>query len=147
MRAARGGPKRARQCQPTAPHRARGVARSPNTSPPLGAQRLSITMSASTASSGTDVDAGAETEAPQLAALFLIRFDKKVGYVTHSPHFHPPLLPRPLLTRTPPDTLSRGSAAPYPSRSTVRSSTSRCRRGCTRCSRTLCTLCTRDMRG
>jgi hypothetical protein len=38
-------------------------------------------MSVSTGSSTTDVDAGAENEAPQLSALFLIRFDKKIGYV------------------------------------------------------------------
>ncbi|KAJ4343374.1 hypothetical protein N0V95_006708 [Ascochyta clinopodiicola] len=39
-------------------------------------------MSASTHSSATDVDAGTDTEndAPQVEALFLIRFDKKVGY-------------------------------------------------------------------
>jgi hypothetical protein len=38
-------------------------------------------MSASPGSSTTDVDVGPENEAPQLSALFLIRFDKKVGYV------------------------------------------------------------------
>jgi len=38
-------------------------------------------MSASPVSSTTDVDVGPENEAPQLSALFLIRFDKKVGYV------------------------------------------------------------------
>ncbi|KAF2677666.1 hypothetical protein K458DRAFT_157335 [Lentithecium fluviatile CBS 122367] len=37
-------------------------------------------MSASTGSSTTDVEVGAENEVPQLSALFLIRFDKKVGY-------------------------------------------------------------------
>ncbi|KAJ4288528.1 hypothetical protein N0V90_011765 [Kalmusia sp. IMI 367209] len=38
-------------------------------------------MSASTDSSATDVDIGADTDAPpRLSALFLIRFDKKVGY-------------------------------------------------------------------
>ncbi|KAJ4313605.1 hypothetical protein N0V94_006875 [Neodidymelliopsis sp. IMI 364377] len=37
-------------------------------------------MSASTHSSATDVDAGASNDAPQVEALFLIRFDKKVGY-------------------------------------------------------------------
>lgn len=36
---------------------------------------------ASPGSSMTDVDVGPENEAPQLSALFLIRFDKKVGYV------------------------------------------------------------------
>lgn len=39
-------------------------------------------MSASTDSSATHVDAGSEAEAPKIEALFLIRFDKKVGYVT-----------------------------------------------------------------
>lgn len=38
-------------------------------------------MSTSEHSSATDVDAGSENEAPQLSALFLIKFDKKVGYV------------------------------------------------------------------
>ncbi len=38
------------------------------------------TMSVSTASSATDVDAGLESETPRIEALFLIRFDKKVGY-------------------------------------------------------------------
>ena len=38
-------------------------------------------MSASTDSSATQVDQGSENEAPQLSALFLIKFDKKVGYV------------------------------------------------------------------
>ncbi|KAH7390007.1 hypothetical protein BKA66DRAFT_460291 [Pyrenochaeta sp. MPI-SDFR-AT-0127] len=38
------------------------------------------TMSASTDSSATDVDASAVAEAPKIEALFLIRFDKKVGY-------------------------------------------------------------------
>ena len=42
------------------------------------------TMSASTSSSATDVDAGSENEAPQLSALFLIKFDKKIGYVVAS---------------------------------------------------------------
>ncbi|KAF2714932.1 hypothetical protein K504DRAFT_445856 [Pleomassaria siparia CBS 279.74] len=37
-------------------------------------------MSASTDSSVTHVDVGSENEAPQLSALFVIRFDKKVGY-------------------------------------------------------------------
>ncbi|KAH7128289.1 hypothetical protein B0J11DRAFT_266731 [Dendryphion nanum] len=37
-------------------------------------------MSSSSRSSATDVDTGSEKEAPQLSALFLIRFDKKVGY-------------------------------------------------------------------
>lgn len=36
-------------------------------------------MSASTHSSATDVDAESRTEAPQVEALFLIKFDKKVG--------------------------------------------------------------------
>ncbi|KAF2641787.1 hypothetical protein P280DRAFT_397701 [Massarina eburnea CBS 473.64] len=36
-------------------------------------------MSSSSSSSATDVD-GAENEPPRLSALFLIRFDKKVGY-------------------------------------------------------------------
>jgi hypothetical protein len=43
------------------------------------------TMSASTHSSATDVDAGASNDAPQVEALFLIRFDKKVGYVERAP--------------------------------------------------------------
>jgi hypothetical protein len=38
-------------------------------------------MSASTDSSATQVDQGSENEAPQLSALFLIKFDKKVGCV------------------------------------------------------------------
>jgi hypothetical protein len=38
------------------------------------------TMSASTASSATNVDSS-ENAAPKIEALFLIRFDKKVGYV------------------------------------------------------------------
>ncbi|KAJ4335186.1 hypothetical protein N0V87_006340 [Didymella glomerata] len=37
-------------------------------------------MSASTHSSASDVDAESRTEAPQVEALFLIKFDKKVGY-------------------------------------------------------------------
>lgn len=44
-------------------------------------QRSLHAMSASPVSSTTDVDVGPENEAPQLSALFLIRFDKKVGYV------------------------------------------------------------------
>ncbi|KAH7067017.1 hypothetical protein BKA63DRAFT_425220 [Paraphoma chrysanthemicola] len=40
-------------------------------------------MSASTDSSATDVDAG-ESGSPKIEALFLIRFDKKVGYVTYT---------------------------------------------------------------
>lgn len=43
------------------------------------------TMSASTHSSATDVDAGNSNDAPQVEALFLIRFDKKVGYVARVP--------------------------------------------------------------
>jgi len=39
-------------------------------------------MSGSTESSATDVDVGADTDVPpKLSALFLIRFDKKVGCV------------------------------------------------------------------
>ena len=38
--------------------------------------------SSSTETTKTDVEAGSsENEAPRLSALFLIRFDKKVGYV------------------------------------------------------------------
>ncbi|KAF1923519.1 uncharacterized protein M421DRAFT_425743 [Didymella exigua CBS 183.55] len=37
-------------------------------------------MSASTHSSDSDVDAESRSDAPQVEALFLIRFDKKVGY-------------------------------------------------------------------
>ena len=43
---------------------------------------LPPTMTSSTNSSATDVEAGSENEAPHLSALFLIRFDQKVGYVT-----------------------------------------------------------------
>ena len=44
------------------------------------------TMSASTHSSATDVDGGSSsTDAPQVEALFLIKFDKKVGYVGRAP--------------------------------------------------------------
>lgn len=38
-------------------------------------------MPASTDSSATDVDSGCENDAPQVSALFLIKFDKKIGYV------------------------------------------------------------------
>ncbi|KAF2183655.1 hypothetical protein K469DRAFT_710457 [Zopfia rhizophila CBS 207.26] len=38
-------------------------------------------MSASTDSSTTDVDGGSEDKAPLLSALFLIKFDQKVGYI------------------------------------------------------------------
>jgi hypothetical protein len=38
------------------------------------------TMSGSTHSSATDVEEGSSNDAPQVEALFLIRFDKKVGY-------------------------------------------------------------------
>jgi hypothetical protein len=48
-------------------------------------QRPLHAMSASPGSSTTDVDVGPENEAPQLSALFLIRFDKKVGYVILEP--------------------------------------------------------------
>ncbi|KAF2120313.1 hypothetical protein BDV96DRAFT_595865 [Lophiotrema nucula] len=37
-------------------------------------------MPSSTDSSATDVEASSENESPQIAALFLIRFDQKVGY-------------------------------------------------------------------
>ncbi|KAF2727091.1 hypothetical protein EJ04DRAFT_547413 [Polyplosphaeria fusca] len=37
-------------------------------------------MPSSTASSATDADSGSETEIPQLAALFLVKFDQRVGY-------------------------------------------------------------------
>lgn len=39
----------------------------------------SASMPASTHSSATDVDADGRSEAPQVEALFLIKFDKKVG--------------------------------------------------------------------
>jgi hypothetical protein len=41
-------------------------------------------MSASSYSNAADGDGGAETEPPLLSALFLVKFDKKVGYVYHS---------------------------------------------------------------
>jgi hypothetical protein len=43
------------------------------------------TMSASTHSSATDIDVGSSNDAPQVEALFLIRFDKKVGCVGRVP--------------------------------------------------------------
>ena len=43
------------------------------------------TMSASTHSSATEIDAS-DTESPRVEALFLIRFDKKVGSVLL--HYH-----------------------------------------------------------
>lgn len=43
------------------------------------------TMSGSTHSSATDVDVGGSNDAPQVEALFLIRFDKKVGCVGRVP--------------------------------------------------------------
>jgi hypothetical protein len=46
----------------------------------LHATCLAPNMSTSTHSSATDVDAG-DNESPKIEALFLIRFDKKVGYV------------------------------------------------------------------
>jgi hypothetical protein len=42
----------------------------------------SLAMSSSS-TSATDVEPSSENEAPRLSALFLIRFDKKVGYVRH----------------------------------------------------------------
>jgi len=42
------------------------------------------TMSASTDSSATDVEGGS-SDAPQVEALFLIKFDKKVGWVGRVP--------------------------------------------------------------
>ena len=42
-------------------------------------------MSASTHSSATDIDVGSSSDAPQVEALFLIKFDKKVGYVQRVP--------------------------------------------------------------
>jgi hypothetical protein len=43
------------------------------------------TMPASTNSSATDVDAESRSDAPQVEALFLIKFDKKVGWVGRAP--------------------------------------------------------------
>jgi hypothetical protein len=43
------------------------------------------TMSASTHSSATDIDVGSSNDAPQVEALFLIKFDKKVGCVGRVP--------------------------------------------------------------
>lgn len=48
------------------------------------------TMSVSTHSSATDVDAGSSNDAPQVEALFLIKFDKKVGYVVRVPSWRTP---------------------------------------------------------
>ena len=45
----------------------------------------SATMSASTHSSATDVDAESTNDAPHVEALFLIKFDKKVGWVGRAP--------------------------------------------------------------
>lgn len=45
----------------------------------------SATMSASIDSSTTDVDSGHSSDAPQVEALFLIKFDKKVGWVARMP--------------------------------------------------------------
>lgn len=43
------------------------------------------TMPASTHSSASDVDAESRNDAPQVEALFLIKFDKKVGWVGRAP--------------------------------------------------------------
>jgi len=51
--------------------------------PPRRTRQLSYTpdnMSASTHSDATNADAQ-DAEAPKIEALFLIKFDKKVGYV------------------------------------------------------------------
>jgi len=57
---------------------------SPPPAPPLSTTTHAAcpptTMSASTHSSATDVDVS-DSETPRIEALFLIRFDKKVGYV------------------------------------------------------------------
>lgn len=49
---------------------------------------LSANMSTSTQSSvATDVDSNSDHESPKIEALFLIRFDKKVGYVVCQPMY------------------------------------------------------------
>lgn len=43
------------------------------------------TMSASTHSSASDDDADRRNDAPHVEALFLVKFDKKVGWVGRAP--------------------------------------------------------------
>lgn len=113
------------------------------TPPTVAFPRCTMSAGASPVSSATDVerdhDVGADTDPPQLSALFLIRFDKKVGYVILEACSIPKAMS--LLTNMMTATRSLGNAQTPQSRSMAPSNTSRSLPASTRSNPTSSTLC------